>query len=87
MANPTAVNTILFPCLTDQIHYSLHEVSPALGLARLIEENVEQWDSSTYETTIDLLTSLSRQVNFFDLLLPRGQALDKALFDALQNPY
>jgi hypothetical protein len=83
---PTAVGAILFPRLSDQSTFSLHEVNSAVGLARLIEENVDQWDSDTYEASIDLLAQLSHQAAFYDLHLPRGQAPDSGLFDALHNP-
>jgi hypothetical protein len=86
MAKPTAVSTILFPRLSNQELYSLHEVSPAVGLARLIEENVDQWDTGTHEASIDLLACLSRQVNFYNLQIPRGLSLDQALFNALYSP-
>ena len=78
LAAPTAVQTILFPRITDGRQHSLHEMSPAIGLARLIEENVDRWDKYTYLEHIDLLTDLSRQASFFDLHLARGQVFAMA---------
>ena len=72
-AAPAAVQTILFPSLTDGRQHTLHEVLPAVGLARLIEENIDQWDENTFLDHINLLTNLSRQATFYDLYLARGQ--------------
>ena len=84
-ADPTVVGTILFPCLTNQAQESLHEVTPAIGLARLIEENIDQWDRGTHAAHFDLLTRLSRQANFFDLHLPRGRLPNPGLLNALDS--
>ena len=77
------VSTILFPSLTNQPEYSLHEVNPAIGLARLIEENVDQWDRDTYEAHIDLLARLSHQAGFYDLHFPRDRSPLDGLADDL----
>ena len=75
IAGRTAVSTVFFLTFTNQSQPALHEVPRAIGLARLIEENVDQWDQDTYLNHIDLLTTLSRQAAFYDLHLIRGQPL------------
>jgi hypothetical protein len=80
-----AVGFIFFPRLTNHSLFSLHEVPSAVGLARLIEENVEQWDKDTYTENIDLLTTLSRQAAFYDLQIPRGLDFNPGFFDLLSG--
>jgi hypothetical protein len=84
-AESSIVTAIIFPAITGQAQYSLHEVDPAIGLARLIEDNVDQWDRSTYVEHIDLLTNLSRQISFYNLHLARDHALTVGFFDTLQQ--
>jgi hypothetical protein len=66
------VSTVLFPRLHTAEHSAVQEIAAAVGLARLIEDSVDQWDHATYEEHIDFLTDLSRQARFYHLSLPRG---------------
>ena len=70
------VRDILFSSIAQQRDYSLHDVSAAVGMARLIEEGVDQWDRETYDDHINLLATLSGQVRFYDLKMPSSSPSD-----------
>jgi len=70
------VQAILFSSITEQSGCSLHDIPAAVGMARLIEEGVDQWDRPTYDDHLSFLTALSRQVRFYDLRLPASNPDD-----------
>jgi hypothetical protein len=70
LGDVSPVKAILFSSITEQSDYSLHDVPAAVGMARLIEEGVDQWDGPAHDDHISFLAALSRQVHFYDLRLP-----------------
>lgn len=69
LGEASPVQAILFSSITEQSGCSLHDIPAAVGMARLIEAGVDQWDRPTYDDHISFLTALSRQVRFYDLRL------------------
>jgi hypothetical protein len=52
------------------------QIPPAVGVARLIAESVDRWDSPALEANLNLLVALGRQARFYDLDLPDAAAGD-----------
>lgn len=67
----TPVSTIFFPRVCKGLaRAALHSMAPAVAMARLAEESIDQWDRATYEANLDFLAELGRQADCFDLQLP-----------------
>lgn len=88
LATAAPVSAILFPTITAQKEATLHQLPRAIGMARLVEEGVDQWDKQTYEDHVNLLALLSHQVDFFELRLPDSRLVGhKPLFDLLNRRF
>jgi hypothetical protein len=77
------VTAVFFPTLAPAGPGSAREIPAAVGLARLLEQSVDQWDLATLEAHLELLARLSAQARFYDLLIPRSRRPDPGLLQAL----
>lgn len=67
-ASPSKATTVYFPQITDQ-PTRLAPLSRAIGLARLMEQSVDQWDTAVLPDHIAILQALSQQTAVYTLFL------------------
>lgn len=60
---------VYFPQVGQNGRHQITNLPRAVGLARLMEASMDQWDQSTWNAHIDFLERLSRQVTFRRLIL------------------
>jgi hypothetical protein len=71
-ANPlfsAPIKFILFPTVGAHKIHQLTLIPRAIGLARLLEASLDQWDQGTWENHIGFLENLSHEIEFYELRL------------------
>jgi hypothetical protein len=63
------IKTIFFPSIGEINSHVVEAVPRAVGLARLMESSMDQWDQGIWEVHIGFLEKLSCEVDFFELYL------------------
>ena len=79
---PAAVKIVCFPEIDRNSRHHITDLPRAVGLARLMEDSMDQWDRGTWDAHVDFLERLSRQAGFRKLTL--GSNLS-TLPDLLEN--
>lgn len=68
------LRSIFFPSVTAREEHRMERVTRAVGLARLMEFSMDQWDRERWKDHVAFLERLSRQVDFYWLYLGRNMA-------------
>lgn len=63
------IKAVYFPVIGKRERHEVKIMPRAVGLARLMESSMDQWDQATWEDHIDFLERLSREVSFYSLFL------------------
>lgn len=63
------ISAIYFPEVGTGPNHQISALHPAVGLARLMEASIDQWDKPTWLSHVDFLDRLSQQVRFRKLTL------------------
>lgn len=72
--NKGKVTRIYFPTIGNGANHVVKEISRSVGLARLMEQSMDQWDQDTWEKHLDFLERLSSKVQFRSIEL--GKDID-----------
>jgi hypothetical protein len=65
----TPITAIVFPLIGKTQNHELRSIARSIGLARLIESSLDQWDQDVWSQHIDFLERLSHSVEFYELFL------------------
>lgn len=76
------IRRIYFPRIVDQLHSTLQPMNGAVGLAYLMEESVDRWDTETLMAHLGCLQALVKQADVYELQLGR----DLSTLPALLRP-
>jgi hypothetical protein len=68
------LKSIFFPMVTERADHHAEQVSRAVGLARLMEFSMDQWDRDQWQDHVSFLERVSHQVEFYWLHLGRNMA-------------
>jgi len=68
------IKAVYFPSIGDKKNHEIEAVPRAVGLARLMESSMDQWDQETWEDHIRFLEHLSYNVVFYSLHLGRDMS-------------
>ena len=86
-SEPMLVTAICFPTVTEVSQSTLEPLDAPLALARLMEESVDRWDTSTLGGHIDFLAALGSQARAYRLRLGHDMGHLPHLFqDAVMPP-
>ncbi len=75
------LTTIYFPQIVGREEHETANLFPAVGLARMMEASIDQWDKPTWFHHVDFLDRLSHQVHFRSLSLGQDLATLPALIE------
>lgn len=83
-SEPAPVSAICFPQVTSASQSRLEPLDASVGLAQLMEESVDRWDTKALLQHMEFLTALSRQASYYRLHLGADvNALSRRLQKAL----
>lgn len=68
-AAPAPIRALYFPQIENRVESALRPLPRAVGLARLLEESVDQWDAPLLADHLAVLQAISQQADAFTLRL------------------